>query len=94
MDKVFNRESKQEITAAMEGTEAHAADLMLAALSLSEMIASGTTEIEPNTGGNILRIPLADATDYVMQLQATAKIAADDLLFIKSEVGYYLQAEK
>ena len=94
MDKVFNRESKQEITAAMEGTEAHAADLMLAALSLSEMIASGTTEIEPNTGGKILRIPLADATDYVMQLQATAKIAADDLLFIKSEVGYYLQAEK
>lgn len=94
MDKAINRESKQEITAAMEGTEAHAADLMLAALSLSEMIASGTTEIEPNTGGKILRIPLADATNYVMQLQATAKTAADDLLFIKSEVGYYLREEK
>lgn len=94
MDKVLNRESQQEITAAMERAEATAADLMLAALSLSEMIESGTTEIEPNTGGKILRIPLADATDYVMQLQAAAKTAADDLLFIKSEVGYYLQAEK
>lgn len=94
MDKVLNRESKHEISAAMERTEAHAADLMLAALSLSEMIASGTTEIEPITGGKILRIPLADATDYVLQLQATAKTAADDLLFIKSEVGYYLREEK
>lgn len=94
MDKALNRESKQEITAAMEGTEAHAADLMLAALSLSEMIESGTMEIEPNTGGKILRIPLADATNYVLQLQAAAKTAADDLLFIKSEVGYYLREEK
>ena len=94
MDKVFNRESKHEISAAIEGTETHAADLMLAALSLSEMIESGTIEVEPNTGGKILRIPLADATDHVMQLQAAAKTAADDLLFIKSEVGYYLREEK
>lgn len=93
----FKQERKLEIAAAIERADTHAADLMLAALALSEMIESGIIENKPREDGGrplkIFRAPLEDVSEYVTELQARAKTAADELMFIKSEVSDYLKQE-
>lgn len=80
------KDQKQELTAVIESCGTHAADLMLAALALSEMMES--TNIE-----NKSRADLEDIAEYITQVQAYAKTAADELTKIKTQVEFYLGKE-
>lgn len=82
----MTKEQKQELTAVMESCGTHAADLMLAALALSEIMES--TDIE-----NKSRADLEDIAEYITGVQACAKTAADELMKIKTQVEFYLGKE-
>ena len=90
----MTKDQKQELAAVIERCDTHAADLMLAALALSEIMES--TNIENKTredGGRpqkILRAPLEDIAEYITQVQVCAKTAADELMNIKTQVEFYL----
>lgn len=79
----MTKDQKQELTAVIESCGTHAADLMLAALALSEMM-----EIE-----NKSRADLEYIAEYITQVQAYAKTAADELMNIKTQVEFYLGKE-
>lgn len=70
----------------MESCGCQAADLMLAALALSEIMES--TNIE-----NRSRADLEDIAEYITQVQGYAKTAADKLTNIKTQVEFYLGKE-
>lgn len=93
----MTKEQKQELSAAIERCDRTASDLMFAALALSEMLESGIIENKPREDGGrplkIFRSPLEDLSKYVVQVQARAKTAADDLMHIKSEVGFYIDQD-
>lgn len=81
---------KQELTAVIESCGTQAADLMLAALALSEIMES--TNIETNIE-NKSRADLEDIAEYITQVQGYAKTAADELTKIKTQVEFYLGKE-
>ena len=82
----MTKEQKQELTAVMESCGCQVADLMLAALALSEIMES--TNIE-----NRSRADLEDIAEYITQVQGYAKTAADKLTNIKTQVEFYLGKE-
>lgn len=79
----MTKDQKQELTAVIESCGTHAADLMLAALALSEIM-----EIE-----NKSRADLEDIAEYITQVQGYTKTAADELTNIKTQVEFYLGKE-
>ena len=82
----MTKDQKQELTAVIESCGTHAADLMLAALALSEIMES--TNIE-----NKSRADLEYIAEYITQVQGYAKTAADELMKIKTQVEFYLGKE-
>lgn len=82
----MTKDQKQELTAVIESCGTRAADLMLAALALSEIMES--TNIE-----NKSRADLEYIAEYITQVQGYAKTAADELTKIKNQVEFYLGKE-
>ena len=74
-------QKQEELTAVMERCGTLAADLMLAALALSEIM-----EIENKSRAE-------DIAEYITQVQGYAKTAADELTKIKTQVEFYLGKE-
>ena len=91
----MTRDTKQELTTAIANCDRYASDLMSNALALSEMVESASIENKPREDGGrplkILRAPLEDVLEYIVQLQASAKTASDELMHIKSEVSFYIE---
>lgn len=77
-------QKQEELTAVMERCGTLAADLMLAALALSEIMES--TNIDNKSRAE-------DIAEYITGVQACAKTAADELTNIKTQVEFYLGKE-
>lgn len=77
-------QKQEELTAVMERCGTLAADLMLAALALSEIMES--TNIDNKSRAE-------DIAEYITQVQGYTKTAADELMKIKTQVEFYLGKE-